>query len=558
MKKVLILFLFLIIISILYLITLNENYFDIIKEKFTNFPLLIYKVEHNPKNVNIYIDYFNFTDVIIKTIINDLYLNIIRNNNEFQKQMNNSLILTDVFTYNFIYKNNNNILSIINEDKYALFIKSKNTSSNESFKHIVETKQIIGYYNDLDIKIIAFICITLNINKNNLQLKKLEYYDNIIINKDYYKNNKINILFVLTSLQNNEFISKIDNNFLLDFIQYEDIILDDNINKLKFFLPYCKLKNINLSISFPKYKDFYSIKTCLSFDMLLCGNKIVENDDDLDNILKKIIKNIQNFDNINYYTMYFKFFKQTFEYLDKKNKHIIKRDNLRILEQFDNNIVTFNIIPKNNIDGFYNIDDNTLTINITKIDNIPLTLNSTIILNNQNRNEENGNYYVIYIDNEQSILKKTKHKVTEDEVHDYGYECYNHSQIKSIGACLSDYDELGKPKTYITYWDRRCSSNDDCPFYQKNKNYKNYRGGCLDNGMCELPLGLKKVSWRKYDKNSKAICYNCKDDLNPFCCEEQNDKKIYPELKSADYAFPLDSFDRMNQLKESKIKWFNF
>ena len=84
---------------------------------------------------------------------------------------------------------------------------------------------------------------------------------------------------------------------------------------------------------------------------------------------------------INFYIMYFDFFKQTLKYLDESNQHIIDRDSLPVLEQF----VEFNIISDKNINGFFNIDNFTLTINFNKINEIPLTINSKIILNNQDR-----------------------------------------------------------------------------------------------------------------------------------------------------------------------------
>ena len=77
--------------------------------------------------------------------------------------------------------------------------------------------------------------------------------------------------------------------------------------------------------------------------------------------------------------------------------------------------------------------------------------------------------------------------------------------------------------------------NEDCPFFKKNKNYENERGGCI-KGYCELPLGMKLSGFRKYDENLKPICNNCKNNT-VFCCDEQKNKKKYPELKSPDYLF---------------------
>jgi hypothetical protein len=106
------------------------------------------------------------------------------------------------------------------------------------------------------------------------------------------------------------------------------------------------------------------------------------------------------------------------------------------------------------------------------------------------------------------------------------------------------YDELTNVKRERTYWDKPCENHSDCPFYQANKNYNNYRGGCID-GRCEMPLGIKQVAYRLYDDKSKPLCYQCKNQTNPYCCEDQADNKQYPSLQSPDYAFDLDSFERI-------------
>jgi hypothetical protein len=68
--------------------------------------------------------------------------------------------------------------------------------------------------------------------------------------------------------------------------------------------------------------------------------------------------------------------------------------------------------------------------------------------------------------------------------------------IRNKQQCESRYDPSGVPKPGGPgVWDRPCTRDVECPYFQANKTYKNYRGACLD-GHCELPLGVSRVSFR--------------------------------------------------------------
>ena len=47
---------------------------------------------------------------------------------------------------------------------------------------------------------------------------------------------------------------------------------------------------------------------------------------------------------------------------------------------------------------------------------------------------------------------------------------------------------------------------------------------------------MKLSGFRKYNKDYKPICRGCKDN-SVFCCDEQENKNNYPNLKSPDYLF---------------------
>ena len=132
--------------------------------------------------------------------------------------------------------------------------------------------------------------------------------------------------------------------------------------------------------------------------------------------------------------------------------------------------------------------------------------------------------------------------------------------------CESNYNVLGQKKVR-GFWDRRCLTDDECPYTGANKNYTNQRGRCVKTtGYCEIPAGMQHLGYRHYldpEKypEHKPLCYNCKstDKWDPLtklgqCCEEQKDRTKYPFLKSPDYAFEMDIHDRMQYDKKMEYE----
>jgi hypothetical protein len=117
--------------------------------------------------------------------------------------------------------------------------------------------------------------------------------------------------------------------------------------------------------------------------------------------------------------------------------------------------------------------------------------------------------------------------------------------------CEAMYDEYGKSKP-IGIYDSPCKKNEECPFYKLNKNYENEFGKCLDTGYCQLPSNMELVGYHYFRPNKKPLCYNCGNkkfekfgDIDT-CCDEQDNKEKYPNLKSPDYAFEKDTEERYN------------
>lgn len=139
------------------------------------------------------------------------------------------------------------------------------------------------------------------------------------------------------------------------------------------------------------------------------------------------------------------------------------------------------------------------------------------------------------------------------------YSCFGIPQnelISSKEECLN----------FGGVWDRPVEDNSLCPFYQKNKNYLNNRGGSKGD-YCEMPSGIEIKGFSKFNKDPdkyRPICYNCKTDLigqgtMGNCCEKQQTDKInYPQLKSPDYKYPGDQLDRYNSKNQLISLGLNF
>ena len=116
--------------------------------------------------------------------------------------------------------------------------------------------------------------------------------------------------------------------------------------------------------------------------------------------------------------------------------------------------------------------------------------------------------------------------------------------------CEAIYDSKGKLNEKIGVWDRPCTKNTDCLFYKKNKNYPNEFGKCI-NGKCEMPIGSIQISPRKIKTIDTVICNNCISGIN--CCNDQKDRKKYPNIKSPDYRFKGDEELRKKYLKNTNL-----
>jgi len=134
------------------------------------------------------------------------------------------------------------------------------------------------------------------------------------------------------------------------------------------------------------------------------------------------------------------------------------------------------------------------------------------------------------------------------------YGCYGNDKITNKFECDSLYNYDGTVKKYYSKWDKKCTKNEECPYYKSNKNYPNNRGGCKD-GFCEFPVGIKRIGFKKYrdtDVNS-PLCYNCGDTTDYDCCAN-----IENDNGNNDYVFENDFNDRKDNNLKTIISSLNY
>jgi hypothetical protein len=166
-------------------------------------------------------------------------------------------------------------------------------------------------------------------------------------------------------------------------------------------------------------------------------------------------------------------------------------------------------------------------------------------LSKENPAYVSDNYINDYRDTVDKFVKENEIKYNKKKMEHTGY-CF-FKDAKDKNNCISYTAEDG-----VGIWDTQCNYDEECPFFKKNSNYPNRRGGCI-NGFCEMPVNVNLLGYKEFDegKLDKAICHNCKHTPGcngiecSQCCEEQKDSDLYPELKSPDYAFPKDFNERL-------------
>lgn len=456
-------------------------------------------------------------------------LNISKNIYNVSKLNNTALIVGDAYTLHKNSSKNKLFLSSVPNNDVSLTL----ITTVQQTKSITDDGFTVGFFDDDVEKLLKTIFSSF---KQPTKYKLIRVSGGNITNETFESNN-VNAIALFATKNN---MKKLDERLKIDIVDYGDLV---DIQRLSVSIPFAKRLVIDFALIYPQLKGKRAqLRTVIAFDTIIVGVEGIQNTN-VNGDLYKIVETLGKPEYINFYNLYFDVFKASRQYAHQSDIFALKRDSLQILEQFDGEFVR--ILKIDNLDGFYEHINRTLTIKGDIINGIQLATGMIVILKGQNREEENGTYLVTRAQKYgESVL--TKDDVTKQlkDLKPYAYVCYGDQSLKSKQQCESPFDGTGKIKRLKTYWDRPCLQNDECPFYQSNKNYKNYRGGCID-GRCEMPIGVEPVSYRMYNKTSQPSCHGCMDPTNTKCCEEQKNKNIYPYLSTPDYAFELDQFERL-------------
>jgi hypothetical protein len=172
-------------------------------------------------------------------------------------------------------------------------------------------------------------------------------------------------------------------------------------------------------------------------------------------------------------------------------------------------------------------------------------------------------YLIIRFDN----IRKNDMDDPKGACFDQSYFQIDDNTIQTKGKCENKSGNDNNGAIGRT-WDVPCKYNYECPFFQKNKNYKNNYGGCQPNGYCEMPVGIYERSFKHYkvDSQNYPICYNCPVGVPKWACCDETEKavkcrktgegcdalmtphKFNALLESPDYRFEGDNATRIHHL----------
>lgn len=411
------------------------------------------------------------------------------------------------------------IVAVSDDTKMACFIKDANVMDSNEVGNLANST--IGYINEKDVDVIKSIMYCCDVPLDNMAFAQMKSYDDAII--QLFEKKSIKSLFVLINIQNQTILEKFTRHKLLLY-SYDQM----EVNKLRVLLPFAVVRNYDFKKSFKTYFTRFGVRKTLAFNNIFYSTTTQYNY--MHDLLIKSFAH--NYEYVNLFRRYFDIHPRTLELLHKNDNDKMKRMQKTILEQFENN--------KEKV--FFDATSETARLATKIVNGVPLHVGDVLKFQNQVRKVHKQNYRVHDVSGWQTVLKKVKHIGTppKNDMQDPRYICYTDKNIKIKGLCESSFDEAGiqKRSGKPDVWDRPCDGDEECPFYQKNKNYKNYRGGCND-GYCEMPIGVKQISFRKYE--GTPLCHGCENKFDKECCDKQ---------KKPDYAFPLDEYERGVKIRE--------
>lgn len=125
------------------------------------------------------------------------------------------------------------------------------------------------------------------------------------------------------------------------------------------------------------------------------------------------------------------------------------------------------------------------------IDDIPVRIGDTVKLTTRVRATENGNYVVCELSPEAFKLCSSDVPQPLEEI------CMTRSKRSRRGVDIVNTKDACERDGGV--WDRPCVRDDDCPFFEIGRMHVYPRGGCMNSGYCEMPMGVTAISYRVTD-----------------------------------------------------------
>lgn len=413
------------------------------------------------------------------------------------------------------------------------FICFKDQVLNYTYNGNYDYKKDSGIMNDYD---------------KNIEFEKIEYKnleDKIIGNKQESMTNE-EIKDLITYNLNYDFNTESIDNYSLRKKELSIVQIDAILNIVLLSFRYNNDKKLDLKKEIPN-NNSYSFKLVIKF----------------------LLEEISNASSI-------PIFKNKFIYFENKaiyspnfksiNEHILsyKIDYNNNFEEFELQMIIFRDYKDINYSIYANVlfDSYNIKYYVKKIFVIGINLREKVDFNNLYSNKNSSidskvdskvEFNITNFDNIDNYDKKINNFLENEKYKQKKYKeenrghCFFKNNVSNKIQCES-VDQNG-----TGVWDKSCIYDEDCPYFKRNRNYPNSRGGCI-NGYCEMPINLKRFGYKQINDDAvkNIICYNCTEENDTCiglncnkCCEDQKDKKKYPNLNGPDYAFEKDFKERI-------------
>ena len=322
---------------------------------------------------------------------------------------------------------------------------------------------------------------------------------------------------------------------------YDDLDMD----KLRVRLPFASVRALDLKLAFPSaVVGLDQIAKVVSVDRLLWE---ADRPDAGEAVHHGRSLTVQHFDDgafavNNFYTRYFRLAEATLAHMRRRNAGLVSMlasdgyDVQPLLEGFGHDDDSVVVQADRPIKMFVDrIDGTTLLEPGCALQGVRLRPGDQVKARHQYRKAENGTWLVerrCKLKRVPELAELAKPNITQVRDKEKTMRCLSQPWVLTQKECEAT-TFMGRPKAK-GLWDFPCTADAECPYFQANRRYRNYRGGCR-SGFCEMPVGIKNVG-HHYTAGAPQ-CHGCETTTTAAemaaCC-----------AKTRDYAFPLDQIER--------------